>query len=213
MKPKIDSIDLYFITDAKLTKKTIFDDVRAAIEAGVKVVQYREKEKPTRLVCEEAKRIKELCDKNNVLFLINDRVDICLAVDADGVHLGQDDMPYETARRLLGSKVIGVTVHNANEALKAEEFNADYIGLSPIFETKTKPDAGKPGGLTLIRDVKAKVNIPIVAIGGISLGNLRDVILAGADSVAAISAIVTKDDVESECRRFIDIIKKTKRDR
>ena len=201
-----DNVDLFFITDSKLTKKSVLDDVKAAVKAGVKIVQYREKEKSTKEMIEEAKRIKEICDKNNVIFLINDRVDVCLAVNADGVHLGNDDMPYDAARKLLPDKIIGLTAHNAEEAAKAEKIWADYIGISPIFETKTKLDAGKPAGLQLIKDVKKRVKIPFVAIGGINLKNLNSVLEAGAKSVAVISAIVTKDDVEEECKKFIKMI-------
>jgi thiamine-phosphate pyrophosphorylase len=205
MKPALNDVGLYFITDSKLTKRNVLDDVKAAIKAGVKLIQYREKEKPTRAMYEEAKEIKKLCD--NVLLIINDRIDICKAVDADGVHLGNDDMPYNEARKLLQGKIIGLTVHNAEEAINAEKSGADYIGVSPIFETKTKLDAGPAAGLKLIEDVKNVVKIPFTAIGGINLENIGDVVKAGARSVAVISAIVTKDDVESECRKFIDRLK------
>jgi len=138
-------------------------------------------------------------------------VDICLAVDADGVHLGQDDMPYETARKLLGNKIIGLTVHNVKEAVEAEKKGADYIGVSPIFETTTKKDAGRAAGVRLIEGVKKKVKQPIVAIGGINKGNVAEAIKAGADSAAAISAIVTKEDVKKEVLDFIMIIKENKK--
>jgi len=203
MKPKLDDISLYFITDSRLTKKTILEDVKAAISAGVKVIQYREKDKSTKLMFKEAEKIKELC-KDKAIFIINDRVDIALAVDADGVHLGDDDMPFIEARKLLQNKIIGLTAHNTFEAKEAEELGADYIGVSPIFETRTKPDAGPAAGLKLIEDVKKAVNIPQVAIGGINLGNIGQVIKAGATSVAVISGIITKDDVKAECKKFID---------
>ncbi len=112
MKKLLNKIDLYFITDPKLTKKDIFEDANSAIRAGVKIIQYREKEKDTKYMIEEAAKIKEICKENNTLFLINDRVDIALAVDADGVHLGKEDMPYNIARNLLGEqRIIGLTVH------------------------------------------------------------------------------------------------------
>ncbi len=206
MKPKLNEIDLYFITDSKLTKKTILDDVRAAIDAGVKVIQYREKEKTTKEMIQEAQEIKELC-KDKSIFLINDRIDIALAIGADGVHLGNDDMPYEEARKLLKDKIMGITIHNKEESIQAENMGADYIGVSPIFETKTKPDAGPASGLGLIEDLKNTVGIPMVAIGGINLDNIGSVIQAGATSAAVISAIVTKEDVEAECRKFIEKFK------
>ena len=207
MKEKLEDIDLYFITDSRLTRKTVLEDVKSAIRAGVKIIQYREKEKSTGDMIKEAKGISELCKKNNVLFIINDRVDIALAVDADGVHLGNKDMTYSIARKILGSKkIIGLTVHNIREAVEAERIGADYVGVSPIFETKTKLDAGRPAGLKLIKDIKKAIKIPFVAIGGINENNLGSVIEAGARSIAAISAIVTKDNVEKECKKFREVI-------
>ena len=207
MKEKLEDIDLYFITDSRLTRKTVLEDVKSAIRAGVKIIQYREKEKSTGDMIKEAKEISELCKKNNVLFIINDRVDIALAVDADGVHLGNKDMTYSIARKILGSKkIIGLTVHNIREAVEAERIGADYVGVSPIFETKTKLDAGRPAGLKLIKDIKKAIKIPFVAIGGINENNLGSVIEAGARSIAAISAIVTKDNVEKECKKFREVI-------
>ncbi len=203
MKPHLNEIDLYFITDSKLTKKTVFDDVKAAIKAGVKLIQYREKEASTKEMLKEAVKIKELC-KGKAIFLINDRIDIALAVDADGVHLGHKDMPYETARKLLGNKIIGLSTHKLKAAIESEQLGADYIGVGPIFETKTKADAGPAVGLKLIEDVKKAVTIPFVAIGGINLDNVGDVVKAGATSAAVISAIITKDDVEEECKKFIN---------
>jgi thiamine-phosphate pyrophosphorylase len=207
MKEKLEDMDLYFITDSRLTRKIILEDVKSAIRAGVKIIQYREKGESTGDMIKEAKKIGELCKKNNVLFIINDRVDIVLAVDADGVHLGNKDMTYSIARKILGSKkIIGLTVHNIREAVEAERIGADYIGVSPIFETKTKLDAGRPAGLKLIKDIKKAIKIPFVAIGGINENNLGSVIEAGARSIAAISAIVTKDNVEKECKKFREVI-------
>ncbi|MBC8388902.1 MAG: thiamine phosphate synthase [Actinobacteria bacterium] len=207
MKEKLEDMDLYFITDSNLTKKTILEDVKSAIRAGVKIIQYREKGGSTGDMIKEAKATGELCKKNNVLFIINDRVDIVLAVDADGVHLGNKDMTYSIARKILGSKkIIGLTVHNIREAVEAERIGADYVGVSPIFETKTKLDAGRPAGLKLIKDIKKAIKIPFVAIGGINENNLGSVIEAGARSIVAISAIVTKDNVEKECKKFREVI-------
>ncbi len=207
MKELLNKIDLYFITDPKLTKKDIFKDANSAIRAGVKIIQYREKEKDTKYMIEEATKIKEVCKENNTLFLINDRVDVALAVDADGVHLGREDMPYNIARNLLGKqRIIGLTIHNLEEAIEAENIGADYIGVSPIFETKTKPDAGKPSGLQLLIDLKENIKIPYVAIGGINEYNIKNVLDTGTRAVAIISAIITKDNVEEECKKFRRII-------
>jgi|TARA_B100001971_G_C18235178_1_gene566639 thiamine-phosphate pyrophosphorylase len=199
---------LYFITDRSLSRKTVIEDVEAAVRAGVRIVQYREKELSTKDIFEEAKRIREITKLSGVLLIVNDRVDIALAVYADGVHIGQDDMPYEKARELLGDdKIIGVTAHNVKEAVEAEQLGADYVGISPIFATATKKDAGKPAGIRLIEEVKEIIKIPFVAIGGINFENIGSVLDAGAKSVVTISAIVTKEDVEEECKKFIATIK------
>ena len=193
----------YFITDSKLSRAGNFNDVSMAVACGVSVVQYRNKNAKTREMYEEAVRLREIC--RDTLFLINDRVDIALAVNADGVHLGQSDMPCEAARRLLGEeKIIGITVHNLAEAVQAESIGADYLGVSPIFQTATKPDAGKPAGISLIEDIRAIVNIPLIAIGGIDHSNAIDVIRAGADGLCAISSVVAKEDVSAEIKKYQD---------
>ncbi len=198
---------LYFITDSKLSKQGIVADVQQAIEAGCRIVQYREKEKSTAEMVTEAKEIAALCREHDVLFLVNNDVDVALAVDADGVHLGQQDMPIAIARKLLeGGKIIGVTVHNLEEALQAEKQGADYVSVSPIFETKTKPDAGKPAGIELIKEVKEGAKLPIVAIGGINEGNVQLVLEAGADSVAVISAIVCSNNPGQAAKRMVEKI-------
>lgn len=209
MKEKLNDIDLYFITDSKLTRSTVLEDAISAVKAGVKVIQYREKDLSTREMINEAEKICALCKENDALFIVNDRVDVALAVNADGVHLGNDDMELATARKILGdTKIIGLTVHDVTEAIEAERIGADYIGISPIFETKTKPDAGLPAGINLIKHIKNTVKIPFVAIGGINEYNIKSVTEAGARSIAIISAIVAADDVEEACRRFREVIKR-----
>lgn len=191
----------YFITDAGLSRAGNAADVLAACAAGVKAVQYREKCADTRDIYEEARRLKALC--RGALFLINDRVDLALAVDGDGVHLGQQDLPYTIARKIMGpGKIIGITVSSLVEALDASRQGADYLGVSPIFPTATKADAGTPGGLDLIREIRKRVSLPLIAIGGITLANAPEVIQAGADGLCAISAVVTKPDVRAEIAKF-----------
>jgi thiamine-phosphate pyrophosphorylase len=130
-------------------------------------------------------------------------VDVALAVDADGVHLGQEDLHYREARRLLGEKkIIGITVNTMEQAVEAARLGADYLGVSPIFATQTKPDAGEPAGLDLLREIRALVSLPLIAIGGITLDNAPDVIEAGADGVCAISAVVTQPDVGEAIAEF-----------
>lgn len=193
----------YFITDAGLSRAGNISDVKNALAARVTIVQYRNKDAHTKAMYEEALKLKVLCKKAGALFIINDRIDIALAVDADGVHIGTGDMPYGIARKLLGKKkIIGLTAHNIEEAKEAERAGADYIGVSPIFATDTKKDAGEPAGLDLIKAIKKTVCLPIVAIGGINLLNAPEVIKSGSDAACAISAVVTKEDVKSEAGKF-----------
>jgi thiamine-phosphate pyrophosphorylase len=211
-KKLLGKIDFYLVTDSGLSKKGTLSDVRNAVEVGCKIVQYREKNKSTKDMVEEALLIKKIC-RDKAIFLVNDRIDVAMAVDADGVHIGQDDMPIAIARQLMGNdKIIGLTVHNLREALEAGQDGADYVGLSPIFDTSTKKDAGEGIGPENVRGVKNALNIPIVAIGGINKQNCMSVVRGGADSLVAISAIVCSDDVRRETADFINIIRKTKDD-
>ena len=147
----------YFITDSGLSCAGNLSDVKNALAAGVKVVQYRNKAASTRQMFIEAQALRKLCKK--ITFIINDRVDIALGVNADGVHLGNNDLPYQVARMLLGrKKLIGLTVHSIEEAQDAQIDGADYLGVSAIFATQTKPDAGKPTGITLIRKIKVMLS-------------------------------------------------------
>jgi len=197
----------YFITDAALSRAGNINDVEKAVRAGVTVVQYRNKAGNSKELYEEARILRQIC--RNILFLVNDRVDIALAAGADGVHIGQEDLPYAETRKILGKeKIIGLTVHNRKEAVQAQSAGADYVGVSPIFATGTKPDAGKAAGVNLISEVKKAVSIPVIAIGGINLLNAPDVVRAGADGLCAISAVVTGEDVESEIKKFMKLFEK-----
>jgi thiamine-phosphate pyrophosphorylase len=198
----------YFITDPALSRHGNIFDVKAALNAKVKIVQYRQKSAQTRAMYGQALTLRRLC-RNIALFLINDRVDIALAVDADGVHLGQGDLSVRTARKLLGKKkIIGATSHNLKEARQARQAGADYIAISPVFATTTKKDAGSPCGLDLIRRARKTMDIPIVAIGGIDLDNASSVVAAGADCLCAISAVVARHDPYHQMLKFQEIFKK-----
>ncbi|MGQ9467265.1 MAG: thiamine phosphate synthase [Anaerolineae bacterium] len=199
---------LYVITDAKLSRgRSHLEVIRAAIQGGATIVQYREKEGTTRQLVEEARALLELAHQMGVPLIVNDRVDIALAVDADGVHVGQDDMPAPIARKLMGpGKIIGVSATNLEEALQAERDGADYIGAGPIFATPTKPDAAPPMGLEGLAEICRRVSIPVVAIGGINEENAAAVIRAGAAGVAVVSAIVAAPDVEASARRLREIV-------
>lgn len=191
----------YFITDRALSRKGVFEDVRSALKAGVEYVQYRPEGLNAEQMLSEALRLRQVC--RNAFLIINDRPDIALAVKADGVHLGRGDLPADAARKLLGGKnIIGVTVHNLEEALEAERLGADYLGASPIFSTSTKKNAGRPAGLKLLQEIKERVSIPVAAIGGINISNAADVVSAGADAICAISAVLSTDNVENEIKKF-----------
>jgi thiamine-phosphate pyrophosphorylase len=196
----------YFITDAKLSAAGNLSDVKNALAAGVKIIQYRNKNGSARQLYEEAVKLRSLCKK--ALFLVNDRLDIALAVGADGVHLGNDDLPYQAARKILGkNKIIGLTVHSVSQAKQAQKLGADYIGVAPIFATRTKKDAGKPAGVRLIKEIRKQVSIPIIAIGGINLSNAAEVIAAGSDGLCAISAVVSRPSVKKEIKRFQELFR------
>ena len=207
---KLKDFGLYFITDSNLTKKSVIEDVRSAIKGGVKIIQYREKNASSKQLLKQAKEIKNLCRKNGVIFIVNDRVDIALAADADGVHLGQDDMPCQSARKLLGkNKIIGLSADSVKAALMNQNLGADYTGIGPIYHTTTKK-INNPIGLEPIKELKKRLKIPFVAIGGINESNIDDVLKAGAKNIAMISAIAAKDDVENSVRQFIDKINSSK---
>ncbi len=191
----------YFITDEKLSFKGNISSVYAAIDAGVQVIQYRSKDISMQQMINEAAKLRSITSK--AIFLINDYIDVALAVDADGVHLGQNDISCKEARKRLGSyKKIGISVSSLEQAKLAQEQGADYLGVGPVFCTTTKSDAGAPLGIELIRKIKAEVSLPVVAIGGITLDNAPRVIAAGADALCAISAVASKADVKEEILKF-----------
>ena len=203
-------LDFYLVTDSSLSKKGTLSDVKNAVIAGCKIVQYREKDKTTKEMIDEASQIKAICG-DDAIFLVNDRIDVALAVDADGVHIGQDDMPIEIAREILGdSRIIGLSTHSIEQAIDAEKRAADYIGLGPMYHTSTKKNAGDGIGPHTVRSVKELIDIPVVAIGGINRDNCLPVIENGADALVAISAVVSSNDVAKETKFFIDLIRKTR---
>jgi len=165
-----------------------------ALEAGVKFFQYRNKRGTRREIYEASLQLVPLARGAGALFIVNDHADIALAVDADGVHLGQDDLPIEHARNLLGSgKLIGISTHSPEQAKAAEAGGADYIGFGPVFRTSTK-DAGPVQGSETISVIKRMVSVPVIAIGGITLANVGEAVRAGADGVAVISSVLSAPD-------------------
>jgi thiamine-phosphate pyrophosphorylase len=204
MSSKIDGF--YFITDSGLTEQGVSKDVEDAIQGGASVVQYREKSKTFHDMVAEAQELRKLCRDSEILFIINDNIELALAAQADGLHLGPHDMPLRDARLRFPDGIIGISCGNLADVKKAEEEGADYIAASPIFFTSTKNDIGHPLGLEGIAAFRKATDLPIAAIGGINLQNVRDVVLAGADSVCAISATVGTPDVEASVRLFVDEI-------
>lgn len=190
---------LYLVTDRGLSRgRSTEEIVGAAVRGGVTCVQLREKHCSTRDFIQEARSLQPLLQHHRIPLIINDRLDVALAIGADGVHLGQSDMPLADARRLVGKKmIIGISAENLDDAITAEQEGADYIGISPVFATGTKVDTAVPLGLEGIRLIRRAVKIPLVGIGGINGGNIRDIVCAGADGVAVVSAIVAADFPET----------------
>ena len=211
MKRSLD-LRLYAITDANLSLgRSHHDVIAAAIRGGATMVQYREKNASTRRMIMEARQLCDLCHVNHISFIVNDRVDVALAVDADGVHVGQDDMPAAVARKLIGKeKILGVSAENEDQARAAIMDGGDYLGVGTIFPTATKPDAGQPIELDGLESIAHIGTIPIVGIGGIDASNAAQVIRAGASGIAVISAIVGAEDVERTARELREIVEKTK---
>ena len=194
---------LYLITDTKIAGLSHIQITRRAIDAGIRVIQLREKNLPPKDIYKAAVSIRDIAMRRNVIFIVNDHVDVALAVNADGVHLGQEDIPVEDARRILGKrKLIGISTHNLKEAIMAQEAGADYIGFGPMFHTTTK-DVGNPKGLKALRQVRKLIDIPIVAIGGITWENVNEVLNSGADAAAIASGILT-GDIKTNVERFME---------
>ena len=184
---------LYLVTDRALSLgRSTVEVVRAAIRGGVSCVQLREKGCSTREFMDEARLLKALLAGTGVPLFINDRLDVALAVGADGVHLGQNDLAIADARRLVGNRmIIGISAESVADAVRAEAEGADYVGASPVFTTPTKTDTASPLGLDGLRAIRRAVRLPLVAIGGIDADNAAQVLRAGADGLAVVSAIVS----------------------
>jgi len=180
-----------------------------AILGGTDIVQLRDKKSSKRVVLEKARALRELTRKHGVQFIVNDHIDVALAVDADGIHLGQDDLPIAEARRIVGpGKMIGISTHRIEEAREAEREGADYIGVGPVFPTRSKEDVVAPVTTSYVREVASEIRIPFVAIGGIKLHNAEEVLQAGATRICAISEIVGSSDVTGTCRAFLAAIER-----
>ena len=199
------NLRLYLVTDEACLPpgRDLFDAVEEALQAGVTLVQYREKNGPGKGMLEKARKLIALCHKYNVPLLVNDRLDIALLSGSDGVHLGQDDIPVAEARRMTGEDfLIGATAHNVEEALAAEAAGADYLGCGAVFATHTKKDT-VPLGLDGLKAIRQAVRIPIAGIAGITTENYQQVLATGADGVAVVSAILGAASVREAVNRFL----------
>lgn len=202
--------DLYLVTDRGIAAgRDIVDIVFEAVAGGVTIVQLREKNLDTAEFVRIAMRLKDALAPLGIPLLINDRVDVALAADADGVHIGQSDMPYHIARRLLGpDKIIGLSVENMEQVALANELDVDYIGVSPVFATSTKTDTAAPFGLDGLREAVSLSSHPVVAIGGMNEKIAGPVMECGADGIAVVSAIVGADDPRAAAQKLAGIVKK-----
>ena len=206
-KRKID-YSLYLVTDRNLSLgRSLLDVIRPAVEGGVTVVQLREKQVDSREFYREAVKIKEYLDERDIPLIINDRLDIALAIDAAGVHLGQEDLPVDVARKILGpGKIIGASVFTPDEAIQAEAMGADYLGLSPIFVTSTKPELVSQIGVAGIGPIRLATRLPLVGIGSMNETNAFSVIRAGLDGVAVVSAICSQPDACAAAEKIMQEI-------
>lgn len=201
------SLRLYLVTDSDLLKgRDFYKCIEEAIKAGVTMIQLREKNVDGKEFLEKARKLRELTKKYNVLFIINDRIDIALLVDADGVHVGQSDIDAISVRRLIGeNKIIGVSARTVEEATQAKKDGADYLGIGSIFSTSTKLDAKQVSFNNLNKIIK-KVNLPVVLIGGISLENVDELKTFNPDGYALVSGILAAIDIDARVKLWNDKI-------
>lgn len=207
-------LSLYLVTDRSLSMGRSHEEiVEAAVKGGVSIVQLREKDIASRDFYQLAAALMEVLKPLHIPLIINDRLDIALAVDADGLHIGQSDLPYSVARQLLGQdKIIGLSVESIEQARAANELDVDYIGLSPVFSTQTKSDINTPLELSGVAEIASFTKHPTVGIGGINTASAADVIRHGADGIAVVSAIVSQVDPQvaaQELRNIVDQSKKS----
>lgn len=194
---------LYLITDRKQTKIPLAEAVRLALKGGVRAIQLREKDLPIRELLELARSLRSITREYQAKLIINDRVDVALAVEADGVHLGHQSMPVGPVRRIVGKDMlVGVSTHTLEEAEAAEAGGSDFITFGPVFFTPSKAGHCSPVGIDALRDVKIKVRIPVFGLGGIKSGNVRQVI-AAADGISLISSIFGADDIKKAAESII----------
>ncbi len=204
--------DVYLVTDRSFSRgRPTREIVQAALRGGVSVVQLREKDLDTRDFYREGLKIRDLLKSWGAPLIVNDRIDIALALDADGVHLGKSDMPVAIARKILGhGKLIGLSLNTIDDLDDPDVAYADYLAVSPVFLTQTKTDTAPAWGLDGLRTARTQTDKPLVAIGGISVENVKSVIAAGADCVAVVTAIVSADDPAAATRKLKALVRQQK---
>ncbi|MFH1931582.1 MAG: thiamine phosphate synthase [Pseudomonadota bacterium] len=201
---------LHILTDTVLQSRFSHMEItRLAIAGGADTIQYRQKSGSTREMIEIARNMKRLCSEAGVTFIVNDRLDVAIAAEADGVHLGQDDFPIPMARDLLGEgRIIGGSAATLDEARKCLSEGAGYVGFGPVYPTSSKDDAGPVSGIDILKQVVEVIPLPIIAIGGVSAENIPDVMRAGAHGIAVISAVCCQDDPEEATRALYQTLNK-----
>jgi thiamine-phosphate pyrophosphorylase len=199
---------LHILTDIVLQSRFSHLDLTGmAISGGADTIQFRQKSGSTREMIELAQQMKRLCGESGVSFIVNDRMDVAIAAEADGVHLGQDDFPIPLAREMLGKdRIIGGSAATIEEARICLSEGADYVGFGPVFPTTSKDDAGPVSGIEILKQVVKEIPLPIIAIGGVVAGNTPDVIQAGAQGIAVISAVCCQEDPEQATRSLCDAL-------
>ena len=199
---------LHVLTDTELQSRFSHVELaRMAIQGGADTIQFRQKSGATREMIKICREMKRLCEDADVAFIVNDRVDVAIASNADGVHLGQDDFPIPLARKLLGeTRIIGGSAVTLEEAQECFSEGADYIGFGPVYPTTSKDDAGPVTGIKLLNEVVDAISIPIIAIGGITVENTPEVIRAGAQGIAVISAVCCQENPEQATRELVQAL-------
>lgn len=200
-------LKLYLVTDSDILEgRDFYNCIEEALKGGVTILQLREKDASGKEFLERAIKLRELTKKYNVKFIINDRVDIAMLCNADGVHVGQSDIPANKVRELIGEdKIVGVSARTVEEALIAKENSADYLGVGAMFTTTTKLDA-KSVSIEKLKEIKKAVDLPIVAIGGLSLNNIDKLKVCNVDGYAVVSAILGAPNIKLECEKWIEKI-------
>lgn len=200
-------LKLYLVTDSDILRgRDFYNCIEEALKGGVTMLQLREKNASGKEFLEKAIKLRELTKKYNVKFIINDRVDIAMLCDADGVHVGQSDIPANKVRELMGEdKIVGVSARTVEEAIRAKENGADYLGVGAMFNTRTKLDA-KSVSIEKLKEIKERVELPLVAIGGLSLSNIDKLKECNVDGYAVVSAILGAENIKLECEKWIEKI-------